>query len=152
MQAGGYKTKLFTPAIAGTQHPAGVGDQPGRLGEGRNRIHRAASTIDIRTANIHPGTKKRRMRCIVVSGLPALFQRPMLIGYQIGVDFAFGMVLKNVGEVHSGASSACKMEPLDTKRTVPTDQMRYSLFRIRPTYISVGTGGRGSPPLHGNCV
>ena len=62
MQAGGNKTKLFIPAIAGTQHPVGVGDQPGRLGEGRNRIHRAATKCDInigiKTANRYPGTKK----------------------------------------------------------------------------------------------
>jgi hypothetical protein len=38
-----------------------------------------------------PGTKKRRMPCIVVSRLPALFQRLMLLDYQIGLDFASGM-------------------------------------------------------------
>ncbi len=38
---------------------------------------------------IHPGTKKRRMLCIVVSRLPAVFQRLMLIDYQIELDFAF---------------------------------------------------------------
>jgi hypothetical protein len=40
---------------------------------------------------IHPGTKKRRMLCIVVSRLPALFHRLMLLDYQIGLDFASGM-------------------------------------------------------------
>ena len=152
MQAGGHKTKLFTPAIAGTQHPAGVGDQPGRLGEGRNRIHRAASTVDIRTATSIQAQKKRRMQCIVVSRLPALFQRLMLLDYQIGLIFAFGVGLQNVGEVHIGASSACKMANHYKKRIVPMDQMRDSLFRICPTYISVETGGRGSPPLYGICV
>jgi len=39
---------------------------------------------------IHPGTKKRRMLCIVVSRLPALFQRLMLLDYQIGLNFASG--------------------------------------------------------------
>ena len=79
-----------------------VGDHPGRLGEGRNRIHRAATTyninIGIKTANIHPGTKKRRMLCIVVSCLPAVFQRLMLLDYQIGLDFASGVESWNVGE------------------------------------------------------
>ena len=42
---------------------------------------------------IHPGTKKRRMLCIVVSRLPAVFQRLMLLDYQIGLDFAFGVGL-----------------------------------------------------------
>ena len=37
---------------------------------------------------IHPSTKKRRMLCIVVSRLPAVFQRLMLLDYQIGLDFA----------------------------------------------------------------
>jgi hypothetical protein len=38
---------------------------------------------------IHPGTKKRRMLCIVVSRLSVVFQRLMLLDYQIGLDFAF---------------------------------------------------------------
>jgi hypothetical protein len=37
---------------------------------------------------IHPGTKKRRMLCIVVLRLSAVFQRLMLLDYQIGLDFA----------------------------------------------------------------
>jgi hypothetical protein len=40
---------------------------------------------------INPGTKKRRMLCIVVSHLPAVFHRLMLVEYQIGLDFAFGV-------------------------------------------------------------
>jgi len=39
---------------------------------------------------IRPGTKKRRMLCIVVSRLPAVSQRLMLLDYQIGHDFASG--------------------------------------------------------------
>ena len=40
----------------------------------------------------HPdGTKKRRMLCIVVSRLPALFQRLMLLDYQNGLNFASGV-------------------------------------------------------------
>lgn len=40
----------------------------------------------------HPdGTKKRRMLCIVVSRLSALFERLMLLDYQIGLDLASGM-------------------------------------------------------------
>jgi hypothetical protein len=38
-----------------------------------------------------PGTKKRLMLCIVVSRLPAVFQRLMLSDYQIGLDFASGV-------------------------------------------------------------
>ena len=36
----GHKTKHPIPAIAGTKHPAGAGDHPGRLGDGRNRTRR----------------------------------------------------------------------------------------------------------------
>ena len=81
----------------------GVGDQPGRLGEGRNRIHRAATKCDpnINTANIHLGTKKRPMLCIVVSCLPAVFHWLMFIDYQIRLNFASGVGLKNVGEMNT---------------------------------------------------
>ena len=40
---------------------------------------------------MHPSTKKRRMLCIVVSRLPAVFQRMMVSDYQIGLDFASGV-------------------------------------------------------------
>jgi hypothetical protein len=39
---------------------------------------------------IHPGTKKRRMLCIVVSRLPAVFHRLMFLDYQIGLESAYG--------------------------------------------------------------
>jgi hypothetical protein len=91
MQHRRHKTKLLIPAGAGTSQPAEVGDQPGRLGEGRNRIPRAAITCRS-IENIHPGTKKRRVLCIVVSRLPAVFQRLMLLDYQIGLDFASEVV------------------------------------------------------------
>ena len=42
------------------------------------------------------GTKKRRMLCIVVSRLPALFQRLMLLDYQIELNFASGVESWNV--------------------------------------------------------
>jgi hypothetical protein len=41
----------------------------------------------------NPGTKKRRMHCIVVSRLPAVFQRLMLLDYQIELNFASGVEL-----------------------------------------------------------
>jgi hypothetical protein len=43
-----------------------------------------------------PGTKKRRIPCIVVSRLPAVFQRVMLLDYQIELDFASGMYSCNI--------------------------------------------------------
>ncbi len=45
-QPNAHKTKHFIPAIAGTSHPAGVGDHPGRLGEGRKRIRREATSSE----------------------------------------------------------------------------------------------------------
>ncbi len=41
----GHKTKHPIPAIAGTKHPAGAGDHPGRLGDGRNRTCREATAF-----------------------------------------------------------------------------------------------------------
>ena len=82
-----HKTKLIIPAGAGTNQPADDGDQPGRLGEGRNRIPRAAIPRGSND-NIIQAQKKRRVLCIVVSRLPAVFQRLMLLDYQIGLDFA----------------------------------------------------------------
>jgi hypothetical protein len=39
---------------------------------------------------IRPGTKKRRMLCIVVLRSPAVFQLLMLLDYQIELGFASG--------------------------------------------------------------
>ena len=44
--------------------------------------------------------KKRRMLCIVVSRLPALFERLMLLDYQIGLDLASGVEQQNIGEMN----------------------------------------------------
>ena len=38
-----------------------------------------------------PGTKKRRMLCIVVLRLSALFARLMFLDHQIGLNFASGV-------------------------------------------------------------
>ena len=54
----------------------------------------------------HPGTKKRRMLHIVVSRLPALFERLMLLDYQIGLNFASGVESWNVGELVIAADFA----------------------------------------------
>jgi hypothetical protein len=51
-----------------------------------------AENLDrVASFGIHPGTKKRRMLCIVVSSLPAVSQQLMLLQYQIGLDFASGV-------------------------------------------------------------
>jgi hypothetical protein len=45
-----------------------------------------------------PGTKKRRIVLIVVSRNQSVFQRLMLLDYQIRLDLASGMVLMDVDE------------------------------------------------------
>jgi len=62
------------------------------LDEARRRQHSCSYLwlIVLIGFDYRPGTKKRRMLRIVVSRLPAVFQRLMLLDYQIGLDFASG--------------------------------------------------------------
>jgi len=46
------------------------------------------------------------MLCIVVSRLPAVFQRLMLLDYQIGLDFASGVESWNVGKMKKKSALA----------------------------------------------
>ena len=60
------------------------------------------SVLHLREAADHrvhlpPGTKKRRIVLIVVSWNQSVFQRLMLLDYQIGLDLASGVVLVDVG-------------------------------------------------------
>ena len=48
--------------------------------------------------HLPPGTKKRRIVLIVVSWNQSLFQRLMLLDYQIMLDLASGVVLMDVDE------------------------------------------------------
>jgi hypothetical protein len=50
--------------------------------------------------------KKRRMLCIVVSRLSALFERVMLLDYQIGLNFASGVGSWNVDKMVSASDFA----------------------------------------------
>ena len=47
--------------------------------------------------HLPPGTKKRRIALIVVSCNQSVFQRLILLDYQIGLDLASGVVLVDVG-------------------------------------------------------
>ena len=88
------------------------------------------------------------MLCIVVSRLPALSQRLMLSDYQIGLDFASGVGLWNVGEMQSEAPLASHSASGDSYRTRITDQTTDTLCRIRRTYINptpVGAGFHACP-------
>ncbi len=67
-------------------------------------VHPYAEDLDrVASFEIHPGTKKRRMLCIVVSRLPAVFHRLMILGYQIGLDFASGTGSHNVDQTENRA-------------------------------------------------
>ena len=74
-----------------------------RRGLQRNPVE---SIVDSHIGINGPGTKKRRMLCIVVSRLPALFQRLMFLDYQIGLDFASGVGSWNVGKMVSKSAFA----------------------------------------------
>jgi len=75
-------------------------------------VHPYAEDLDrVASFEIHPGTKKRRMLCIVVSRLPALSQRLMLLEYQIRLGFASG--------THSGCAYRITNRAIHPIRTVP---------------------------------
>ena len=77
--------------------------------------------------------KKRRMLCIVVSRLPAVFQRLMLVEYQIGLNFAPGMGLQDVDDAHIDATKIGKTPHLYSECTDILHQKHIRLYRIRRT-------------------
>ena len=88
------------------------------------------------------GTKKRRMLCIVVSCLPALFERLMLLDYQIRLNFASGVGLQNIGETDIESATARFLVLLRTKLIGMAFQTPNELCRIRRTYIRIRHSGR----------
>ena len=94
----------------------------------------------------NPGTKKRRMHRIVVSRLPALFPRLMLLDYQIGLDLASGVGSRNVGNMHSEPTLASHSTHFDSSRTRNTIHKVEALCRIRRTYIHIRHSGRAWQP------
>ena len=93
-----------------------------------------------------PGTKKRRMLHIVVSRLPALFERLMLLDYQIGLNFASGVESWNVGELDIESAIARFSVLLCTTRIVTAYEPTYGLCRIRRAYIHIRHIGRAWQP------
>ena len=57
--------------------------------------------VSYQQTQLRNDTKKRRMLCIVVSCLPAVSERLMLLDYQIGLDFASGVGSWNIGKIVS---------------------------------------------------
>ena len=93
-----------------------------------------------------PGTKKRRMQCIVVSRLPALFERLMLLDYQIGLNLASGVEQQNIGETDIQSATARFSVLLCTTRIVTAYETTADLCRIRRTYIHIRNYGRAWQP------
>ena len=74
---------------------------------------------------MHPSTKKRRMLGIVVSRFSAVFQRLMLLEYQIGLDFASGMCLGCADRITNRAQHKSKNAFLH--------HIRHHIFDFIPT-------------------
>ena len=147
MQHRRHKTKLITPAGAGTSHPAEVGDQPGRLGEGRNRIPRAAITCHS-IENIRLGTKKTthalHRRFALTSGLSTadVIRLPNWAGFRI----------RGGSKMRSQNN---KSSPAPIQNSQLTRLIAFNHGRITPggvSYLShiqsqsVNAGGHGGPP------
>ena len=94
----------------------------------------------------HPGTKKRRMLCIVVSCLPAVSERLMLLDYQIGLNFASGVESWNVGETDIESTTARFSVLLCTTGIVTVYETTAALCRIRRVYIHERHSGRAWQP------
>ena len=86
------------------------------------------------------------MLCIVVSRLPALFERLMLLDYQIGLNFASGVESWNVGELDIESAIARFSVLLCTTWIVTAYEPTYGLCRIRRAYIHIRHIGRAWQP------
>ena len=83
----------YSNGISSSINEAGVPTQHNRTG--------------YRQLTKHPdGTKKRRMLCIVVSCLPAVSERLMLLEYQNELNFAPGVEPLNVGGMQQKSAFA----------------------------------------------
>ena len=86
------------------------------------------------------------MLCIVVSRLSSLFQRLMLLDYQIGLNFASGVGFWNVGEMDIESAIARYSVLLRTKLMGMSLQTVHELCHIRRTYIHIQNSGRAWQP------
>jgi hypothetical protein len=86
------------------------------------------------------------MRCIVVSRFSALFQRLLLLDYQIGLKFASGVGFWNVGEMDIESAIARFSVLLRTKLMGMSLQTVHELCHIRRTYIHIQNSGRAWQP------
>ena len=86
------------------------------------------------------------MLCIAVSRLPALFQRLMLLDYQIGLDLASGVEQQNIGETDIESATARFSVRLCTTRMVKAYLTTAELCRIRRVYIHIRHSGRAWQP------
>ena len=106
-------------------------------------------------ASTSQAQKKRRMLCIVVSCLPAVSERLMLLDYQIGLNFASGVESWNVGETDIESTTARFSVLLCTTGIVTVYETTAALCRIRRAYIQICHIGRAwqpSPTQNGSSV
>ena len=94
----------------------------------------------------HPGTKKRRMLCIVVSRLSAHFQRLMLLDYQIRLNFASGVGSGNVGGIIKESTLGPRLVRFYSEWTRTMYSISGALCRIRRVYIHIRHSGRAWQP------
>ena len=86
------------------------------------------------------------MLCIVVSRLPALFERLMLLDYQTGLDLASGVEQQNIGQTDIESATARFSVRLCTTRMVKAYETTAELCRIRRVYIHIRHSGRAWQP------
>ena len=86
------------------------------------------------------------MLCIVVSRLPAVFQRLMVLDYQIGLNFASGVESWNVGELDIESAIARFSVLLCTTWITTAYEITAELCRIHRIYIHIRRTGRAWQP------
>jgi hypothetical protein len=79
--------------------------------------------------------KKRHMLCIVVLRLSVVFQLLMLLNYQIGLDFAFGVGSVCGDRITIRAVYPIRTLQLDNERQPLADERLLDAFRIYRIFI-----------------
>ena len=86
------------------------------------------------------------MLCIVVSCLPTVFQRLMLLDYQIRLNFASGVGSGNVGGIIKESTLGPRLVRFYSEWTRTMYSISGALCRIRRTYIHIRNSGRAWQP------
>jgi len=107
------------------------------LDEPRRRQHSCSYLwlIVLTGFDYSPGTKKRRMLCIVVSRLPAVFQRLIWLEYQIEVNFASGVGLACADRMKNWAHQPFRTVHIHDWCQPLADERLLDAFRIHRIFI-----------------